>query len=371
MTGAATDRKAAGVRVSIVSPTYNERGNVGELARRLDAVLGPAGWEVIFVDDDSPDGTAALVHEMGRADPRVRCLHRVGRRGLSSAVVEGALAASGDLVVVIDADLQHDETVIPKMLAHFDDPAVDLVVGSRHVEGGGLGEWGAARVGISRFATLLAKFVLKADISDPMSGFFAFRRDLMVEALPNLSSIGFKILLDMITSVNRRLTVREVGYVFRNRIEGESKLDNKVIWDFLMLLADKSVGRYIPVRFLSFSAVGTVGLVVHFAVLTLMFKLMGLPFFWGQTAATFVAMTTNFLMNNELTYSDRKLRGRAMLKGWASFVAACSIGAVANVGVAEVLYAGDAEWALSALAGIIVGTVWNYVATAWFTWGRK
>ncbi|RYU63263.1 glycosyltransferase family 2 protein [Methylolobus aquaticus] len=363
---------AEGPEFSIVVPTYKERANVAELVARLRRVLAGIQWEVIFVDDDSPDGTADAVRELGRVDRRVRCLQRVGRRGLSSACVEGMLASSAPYVAVMDADLQHDESLLPDMLRALRTGDVDVVVGSRYVAGGGVGNWDASRLRKSRFATWLAHFAVKVPLSDPMSGFFALRSNVLHATVRHLSAIGFKILLDILASSAQGLRVRELPYEFRERIAGESKLDSKVAWDYLMLILDKTLGRFIPVRFVVFMMVGGLGVFVHLAVLTSMFKLAGSSFLSGQSVATLVAMTFNFIVNNVFTYRDRRLSGWGWLWGWLTFVLACSIGALANVGIATYLFQEEkAFWVLSAIAGIVVGAVWNYAVTSIYTWKSK
>ncbi|WP_139556186.1 glycosyltransferase family 2 protein [Methylotetracoccus oryzae] len=367
--GSRIELAADGPEFSIVVPTYKERANVAELVARLRRVLAGIHWEVIFVDDDSPDGTADAVRELGRVDRRVRCLQRVGRRGLSSACVEGMLASSAPYVAVMDADLQHDESLLPDMLRALRTGDVDVVVGSRYVAGGGVGNWDASRLRKSRFATRLARFAVKVPLSDPMSGFFALRSEVLHDTVRHLSAIGFKILLDILASSAQGLRVRELPYQFRERIAGESKLDSKVAWDYLMLILDKTLGRFIPVRFVVFMMVGGLGVFVHLAVLTSMFKLAGSSFLSGQSVATLVAMTFNFIVNNVFTYRDRRLSGWGWLWGWITFVLACSVGALANVGIATYLFQEEkAFWVLSAIAGIVVGAVWNYAVTSIYTW---
>lgn len=360
--------------LSVIVPTFNERENVPELVRRLDSALSGLDWEVIFVDDDSPDGTAALVRELARKDPRVRVVQRVNRRGLSTACVEGMLASSAPYLAVIDADLQHDERILPDLLAAVRDEGLDIAVGSRYTEGGGTGDWAADRQLVSRFATRLSRLILKADLKDPMSGFFLLRREVLEGAVHDLSGIGFKILLDIFASVPRPLRFREVPYTFRPRHAGESKLDSVVAWEYLIMLLDKSIGRYVPIRFVPFAFIGGIGVFVHMAVLWVVFQAMDRSFVAGQTIATLVAMTSNFFLNNMFTYRDRRLRGWGLVRGWVSFTLACSLGAVANVGIATYLFesdaAGDIGWVLSALAGIIVGAVWNYAVTSVYTWSK-
>jgi dolichol-phosphate mannosyltransferase len=358
-------------RLAIVVPAFNERDNVREVVASVSRALGDIAWELVFVDDDSPDGTAEAVRAIAQVDARVRLVHRYGRRGLASACVEGILATSAPYVAIMDADLQHDEAILRAMFHRLSADDVDLVVGSRYAEGGGMGEWSARRQRASRLATRLALRLTRAPISDPMSGFMMMRRDAFMRSLPHLSSVGFKILLDIAASAPTPLRIAEVPYVFRERQRGESKLDSLVLWEYAQLLLDKMIGRYVPIRFLSFALVGGLGVLVHFAVLTLAFKGLGQSFATAQTAATIIAISSNFFLNNIFTYRDQRLRGWDLAKGWLSFNLVCAFGAAANIGVADWLFTHRGYWALSALAGIVVSVVWNYVMSGFFTWRRK
>jgi dolichol-phosphate mannosyltransferase len=360
----------SGPELSIIVPTFNESGNIAELIDSLAASLGDRSWEVIFVDDDSPDGTADVVRRHAAADSRVRCVHRIGRRGLSSACVEGMLATTADYLAVIDADLQHDERLLPQMLDILKQGDTDIVVGSRYAPGGDIGDWDARRARMSRIAVRLSRLVVPADLTDPMSGFFMMRRSVLDDTVRNLSAIGFKILTDLFASHRKPLRFAELAYRFRLRRAGESKLDSVTAWDYGMLLADKLVGRWIPVRFLAFSIVGAAGVAVHFSVLALVFQGLHRSFVVGQTAATLCAMTFNYAVNNVLTYRDLRLRGARWWRGWLSFVLACSIGGFANIGVASALYGLRKGWLPAAIAGILIGAVWNYAVTMMLTWGR-
>jgi len=364
----ASPAPASGVELSIVVPAFNERDNIAALVQRLDTALAGRAWEVIFVDDDSPDKTADRVRELARRDTRVRCIQRIGRRGLASACIEGLLASSAPYQAVMDADLQHDETLLPTMLEILQRGDADIVIGSRYVEGGGLGDWHQSRARMSRIATKLSRLVLRAELTDPMSGFFMLRRQAFMDRVRDLSGIGFKILLDLFASSPAPLRFRELPYQFRIRHAGESKLDGQAVWQYLMLVLDKLIGRYIPVRFVAFALVGGVGVAVHVAVLGALFKIFQTDFTTAQTWATLVAMTSNYALNNELTYRDKRLRGWQWLRGWISFSLACSIGAIANVGIASYLFAANTTWVLAALGGILVGVVWNYAVTAVYTW---
>lgn len=360
-----------GPELSVIVPTFNERENIAELIGRLVLCLGNCAWEVVFVDDDSPDGTADVVREFAAADSRIRCMQRIGRRGLSSACIEGMLASTAPYLAVIDADLQHDERLLPQMLDLLRQGDTDIVVGSRYAPGGDISDWDARRARMSRLAVRLSRVLVPAELTDPMSGFFMMRRSVLTGSVRRLSAIGFKILTDVFASHTQPLRFKELAYRFRVRRAGESKVDSVMAWDYVMLLLDKLVGRWIPARFLAFSIVGATGVAVHFAVLTLVFQGLHRGFVVGQAVATFAAMTFNFAVNNALTYRDMRLRGMMWLRGWASFVLACSIGGAANLGVASMVYGLHRGWLPAAVGGILIGAVWNYAVTMMLTWGRR
>lgn len=357
--------------LAIVIPTLNERENVPELLSRLERALPAAAWEAVFVDDDSDDGTAELVRSIARRDPRVRCIQRIGRRGLSSAAIEGILATSAPYVAVMDADLQHDEALLPEMLRRLEAGEADLVVGSRLIAGGSTGTLSGWRRRISEIGSGTARSLLALPVRDLMSGFFMLRREVFEACAHQLSGVGFKILLDILASAPPGTLCVELPYRFRARHAGSSKLDSNAAVALLMTLIDKKFGRVLPPRLVAFLLVGSFGVLVHFAALALALKVAGWSFLLGQTAATFIAMTSNFAINNELTYRDVRLRGWKWVRGWLSFTVICSFGAIANIGVANALFVEEFSWRLSALAGVLIGTAWNYGVTRYYTWQFK
>ena len=357
--------------LSIIIPTFNEVGNILPLYEKIRTACASIDWEVIFVDDDSPDLTSKEVCQLANRDPRVRILHRIGRRGLSSACLEGLLSSSASIVAVMDADHQHDERLLPQMLTCLNlDDDLDIVVGSRYVDSGSVGAWDPSRALLSRIATRMGKLVLKVDLKDPMSGFFMIRRDKAIDCLRSgMSAVGFKILLDFFASAPSPLRFKELPYVFKNRHSGESKVNTTVVWEYFITLLNHLFGGYIPVRFIAFTLVGSLGIVVHLTVFSLLFKLAQASFLNAQIVATLIAMTVNFFVNNLLTYRDMRLRGIRILTGWFSFTLTCSIGAIANVGLSRWLFEQRPDtWLLSVLAGILVGAVWNYAITSVYTW---
>jgi dolichol-phosphate mannosyltransferase len=358
--------------LTVVVPCYNERPNVAPMIARLDTTLSGIAWEVVYVDDNSPDGTAAEVRRIAQTDPRVRCIRRIGRRGLASAVIEGALSSSAQFVAVIDGDLQHDETRLPDMLAALSSGQHDLAVGSRHVAGGdtaGLANrW---RHVLSDGGIRLAQFILPVPLTDPMSGFFMLPRPLFETLAANLTGQGFKILLDLALSSPAPLRVVEIPCVFHERVAGESKLDALVLMQFAGLLLDKLFGGLLPLRFISFALVGAVGVLVHLAVLTAALKLLGWQFEAAQASATLVAMVFNFQLNNGITYRDQRLRGPRLWRGLLLFVLVCGVGAVANIGIANTLYQTHTNWSIAGAIGAIIGVVWNYAVSATLVWRAR
>lgn len=359
--------------LTVVIPTFNERDNIAPLIEKLEIALAGISFEAIIVDDDSPDGTAELAKSLAAEKPHVRCIHRVGRRGLSSACIEGMSASAAEFVSVIDADHQHDESILPQMLAAARDGA-DIVVGSRYTgEGSSIEGFSAGRQKGSEIATRLSGILTGKALSDPMSGFFLLRRSLFNDIVPRLSREGFKILLDIIVTANRRksgkVEIAEIPYTFRPRFAGESKMSALVVAQFLGLIVSQISRGILPTSFLLFSLVGASGVLVHLSVLTFAFEALSFNFANAQLLATLVAMTTNYLLNNELTYADKKLRGRRFWTGLLSFYAVCSFGTLANVSVASVLFESQyANFLLAGIAGATMSVVFNYAVTRIFTW---
>jgi dolichol-phosphate mannosyltransferase len=357
-----------GFELTIVAPAFNEAANIAVLAERLDRTLTGVSWQLIFVDDDSPDGTASAAKTLARADARISCLRRLKRRGLAGAVIEGVLASAAPLVAVMDADLQHDETLLPSMLAAIRDGGADLVIGSRYVgEGSAAAGFSAVRGAGSRAANWLAQKVLRAKVADPVSGYFMFRREIFDDLAPRLSDQGFKILFDLIASRRAPLNIVELPYAFSSRQAGESKLDAMAVSDYLGLIVSRMSGNLVPPRALLFFAVGASGLVIHLTVLRLALGL-GLAFAIAQTVAAITAMTTNYLINNEITYRDRRLRGVRLLVGYLRFCALCGVGLIANVAVADLAQRHLHLWWAAGFLGALFGAVWNYVSTALAVW---
>ncbi|HEU4351777.1 MAG TPA: glycosyltransferase family 2 protein [Burkholderiales bacterium] len=356
--------------LSVVIPAYRERDNVLPMLSALEQALPQCDWEAIFVVDDAFDGTEDLVRERAQRDPRVRCLHRIGRRGLASACIEGMLASSAPYLAVIDADLQHDETLVPQLLETAKREDVDVVVASRYMEGGSTGDLAADRVRISRLASALSQLVCKG-LTDPMSGFFLVRRSFLERVVRRVYGRGFKILLDLLAAARGDARIAELPYRMRKRQHGESKLGARVIAEFFMLILYHLTGRLLPARFFLFGAVGATGVAVHLGVLTAAFHATGGNFLASQALATWAAMTSNFFLNNAFTYGDQRLRGAAIWRGLLSFYIACGIGALINLAVAEWLYLQSVAYWIAGVSGALIAAIWNFFTTASVTWGRS
>ena len=368
------------LQLAIVLPTLNERANLVPLVERLDAALGDIAWEAIIVDDNSPDGTADEARAIAQRDPRIRVIQRVNRRGLASAAIEGMLSTAAPIVAVMDADHQHDPNLLPQMLAAVDSGEYDVAVASRFAEGASTEAWGRPdRVKASGMANALASKVTGVDLTDPMSGYFLVRAETLRADAHRLSGVGFKILLDLLATVDTKLRVKEFPLFFAARASGESKLDRTIVFEFLVGLYDRWLGRIIPTRFALFGTIGTMGVVIHMGVLSVFLTIFGgtlkgqlvSAFEIGQTIAAVVAMTFNFLLNNTLTYADKRLTGIGpLLRGWINFGLTCSVGLLANVGVATILVRFGMHEYAAAIVGIVIGSVWNFALSSKFVWGR-
>src|ERR1700678_3644317 len=362
---------AVPLELAVVIPTYNEIENIPLLLAALGKTLRGIEWEVIFVDDNSPDRTAERIRVLALTNRRIRVLERIGRRGLSSACIEGMLATPAPYIAVMDADMQHDESILPRMLERMKSEHLDVVVGSRKIEGGSMGEFARERIWLSDLGTRISKLVCRCDVSDAMSGFFMVDRAYFQQVVPRLTGAGFKILVDLLSSSPSSPRLGEVPYHFRNRQQGESKLDINVELEYLYLLVDKLIGKWVPTRFVIYVLVGTLGLLVHLGVLALLYYRGHADFTVSQVTATFTAMTFNFLLNNVVTFRDRRLRGWRIVTGLLTFYLACSLGALMNVSLAKFLLGSHVAWYLAGILGMATSSVWNYGVNTILTWRRS
>ena len=356
--------------LSIVVPTFNERANIPLLVERLSGLLVSCDWEVVFVDDNSPDGTAAAARAIGETDSRVRCIRRIGRRGRSGACLEGMLASQARYVAVMDADLQHDEELLVPMIEALRTGRADLVVASRYLYGGSAAGLSKQRSRVSRWSNAIVRRLLGIDLTDPMSGHFMIRRDAFEAIAPALSSQGFKILLDIMATAHGSLRTVELPSAFRERQHGESKLDSKIALDFAALVTAKLTNDAISPRFLLFCLVGLTGIGIHLSILSSLLA-AALSFGAAQALATVGAIAWNFVLNNLFTYRDQRLTGWHFVTGLIRFQVICAIGAISNVGIATWIYDYDSVWWIAGLGGALIGTVWNFVVSAAFVWRQR
>jgi len=357
--------------LTIVVPTFNEKANIPLLVDRLSHLLTVYDWEVVFVDDNSPDGTASAARTIGEQDSRVRCIRRIGRRGLAGACLEGMLASQARYVAVMDADLQHDEGLLVPMLEALRAGRADVAVASRYLLGGSAAGLSKQRSWVSRGSNALVRLLLGIELTDPMSGHFMIRRDAFEAIAPALSSQGFKILLDILATARGSLRTVELPSTFRERQHGESKLDSKIALDFAALVTAKLTHDAVSARFLLFCLVGLTGLGIHLSVLSAFLTMTDLTFSVAQALATIGAIAWNFVLNNLFTYRDQRLTGWHFLTGLVRFQVICAIGAISNVGIATWIYDYDEVWWIAGLGGALIGTVWNFVVSAAFVWRTR
>jgi dolichol-phosphate mannosyltransferase len=359
---------------SLILPTYNEADNIPDLIESIRKALAGVPHEIIVVDDDSPDETWKVTQELAHDRDDLHVIRRIGRRGLSSAVIEGFLAAKGDVFGVMDADGQHDESLLPKLYkaALAND---GIAIGSRYIEGGSVGEWDEQRYLLSRIATKLAKALCKVKARDPMSGFFAVSRSTFDKALPTLNPKGFKILLDFLVHVPKNTKVQEIPFTFGKRMHGESKLSRRVQIEFLEYLYDVAFGRFIPLVFVKYCIVGSLGVIVHvsaFSIFSYLFAGGAEPTFrqfsFSVVGAIETAIIFNFLLNNLWTFSHVRLQGRAALIGFLKFNGACLFGALANYAVTAFLFSFGFAKLMSVVIGAFTGVIWNYTMNRLLTW---
>ena len=359
--------------LSIVIPTYNERENISKILEKLRKTLRNVKYEIIFVDDNSPDGTSDEVKAFMQKSPNINLIHRIGRRGLSGAVIEGIFASNSSLVAVMDCDLQHDETKLLGMLELFkQNNSLDLVIGSRFTENGEISDraFSKFRELGSKLVTTIIKKLLNINSTDPLSGFFMVKRDSFLMHSNNLQTQGFKILADFLVTSGKTIKVKEVGYRFKNRVSGESKMSLLTALELISLVLSQIFGGKISIRFILFCMVGVSGIFVQLATTGLL-MLFSNGFSTSQTVGIVMAMTSNYFLNNYITFQERRLKSIAFFQGLLSFYLICSLGAFANIAVATYLFSLSSNWLVSSFAGAVFGAVWNFTLSSNFTWKSK
>jgi len=318
------------MKLSVISPTLNEAENVSRLVEQLQGALVDIDYEILIVDDDSPDLTWSIAEKISLTNPRVRTLRRMHDPGLSVAVIDGFSAAGGDVVACIDADLQHDPSILPRMLDELQ--GMDVVVGSRHVDGGSTGKWNWLRRLQSWIATKTAQFLLGVKLKDPMSGYFLVWRKDFVAVKEQLDGKGFKILLEILARLHGS-RVKEVPYTFRPRTHGESKLSSKVVLLYIQQLWRLcGTSRHFSVRLLKSAVVGGIGVFINLAVMALVLKLTKVRDWRASAIASLIANVHNYAMINLQTYADRSHKEFRRLEGYLSYLLVTAAGLVLTTG---------------------------------------
>ncbi|MFC1912035.1 glycosyltransferase [Chloroflexota bacterium] len=353
--------------ISIIVPTYNEADSITPLVEKLHAALAGYNYEIIFVDDDSQDGTGTIASGLSARYP-VKLMVRKGKKGLASAVVDGLQQVSNDIVGVMDADLQHPPEAVPALVREIENGA-DVAIGSRYVKGGEFPDWGPVRSVISKGAIFLSHLFLPSTrkISDPVSGFFFFNRQVVSGA--ELKPTGYKILLELLIEGSYQ-KVAEVPYSFQLRHLGQSKLGARQQIDYLKHLFSLMRRKGELLRFFKFCLVGGSGVLVNMGLLWLLTEFAGLFYLLSAAISIEISIISNFTLNDYLTFPDRRSRGAGrFLQRLAKFNLVSLAGLGLNMGVLWLLTnVFGVYYMLSNLCGIAVATIWNYVANFWWTW---
>ncbi len=357
------------VRLSVIIPTYNERENIPFLIKRIEKVLPRNIFEIIIVDDNSPDKTYEVVQDIASKKTWVRGIRRFNSFGLSSAIISGFSAAKGDYFLVMDADMQHDEKILPDFIKAFEDGS-DIIVASRKSHGGKIEQWAAWRKLLSWIASKMATILLPIQVSDPLSGYFGIRRNVFNDLALRIKPRGFKILLEFLAH-SKGYKISEIGYTFRPRQHGESKLSASVVYNYLRAIYDLSIGKFIPLEFIKYSIVGLSGVLVNQAGLWFYKEKMLFSDQVSLIIAIELSIISNFYINNYWTFKENKIRGgaKSIVIGLLKFNMICLIGALINYSTA--LYLTSKLYLsiyISNFWGILLATLWNYLINVNFTW---
>ena len=359
--------------LSIVIPTYNEKDNISKILEKLKEALKGITHEIIFVDDNSPDETSREIKFFMRRSSNIRLVHRIGRRGLSGAVIEGFFAANSELVAVMDCDLQHDETKLSDMLDLFSkSTSLDIVIASRFSEEGEISDIAFSKIRKlgSKITTFLVRKLLNINSSDPLSGFFMAKKGTFLRSTDKLQTQGFKILADFLATEGKNIEIKEIGYKFKNRIAGESKMSFLTALELIGLVFSQVFQGRVSIRFILFCMVGLSGIFVQLLITgACMFFINQFP--TAQTLGIIAAMTSNYFLNNSITFKERKLKSFELMRGLFSFYLICSLGAFTNVAIASYIFDFSSNWLISSFIGAVFGAVWNFTLTSIFTWKSK
>ncbi|TGK05620.1 glycosyltransferase family 2 protein [Leptospira langatensis] len=377
--------------VSVILPTYNESENLPIAADRISKSLSGFKHEIIVVDDDSPDHTWEIAENLQETIPQLRVIRRLTGKGLSSAVLTGMGAAEGEVFVVMDSDLQHDEKILPEMIRSFYERDVDLCLGTRYAKGGSTGKWSWARIGISRFANFLAKRLLGLPVSDPMSGYFGIKRSVYSETVNEINPRGFKILLEFLGRSKEELKIEEIPYTFQTRVHGKTKLNNSVIKNFFLAVLDIRFGKWISPTFLLYCIVGATGVIVNllgfllgealdFPELISGYSILD-PVSLSVLFGIELSIVSNFLLNNYFTFYERRYSDWKLPFGFALFHSVSLFGILVQIlsfhfiyqsflSEIKVVNAFTLKFA-SDILSILIAMLSNYFLNSNLTWSRR
>jgi dolichol-phosphate mannosyltransferase len=343
----------------VVVPVFRHGAAIAGIVDKLRSADQNGDWDIVFVDDNSPDDTVAAVRALGARDSRVRAIRRVGRNGLTQTCLAAMVASRARFVAMIEPDADFDPALLTTMLERLRGGDADLVVATRgRVPGGRL------RTLARRALSAITRRALSTDMRDPTSGLFMLRRDALEDLTPSLSSLGYQVLLDLVATARGRLRVVEVAGGYRAHGGGRSEL--KLALELLALMIAKFSNDAVSIRFMLFCLVGLSGVGVHLAILDV--ALVAFSFTVAQTVATLLTTIWNYSLNNVVTYGDQRLTGWSYFTGLVRFQLVCGIGLISNVGVASLIYANETTWWLAGLGGALMGAVWNYAVSAVFVW---
>jgi len=356
------------IDLSIVVATLNEEQNVKLLYNLIKASLDTKlKWEVIFVDDDSADDTVIKVNRLIEKNSNIKLIKRLNSRGLSSALIDGALSSNAKYILFMDSDLQHNPKFIFGMYERINRENLDIVSASRFSQNKKIGLVDK-RYKISILVNKIINKIFNINMLDSLTGFFIIEKKFFNKSVKNLSNKGFKLLLDIILSNKEYIKNQEITFEFNKRHSGFSKLDNKIIIDFIYLIIDKLIGWIVPARYILYSIVGSLGVIVQIVSFYLIYNQLNLFFSISNIISIFIAMNFNYNLNNIFTYSDLRLRGKKYIKGMFLFYFFCGFGALLNFFTSQIIFSLFSLDFFSVIIGAVIGSIWNYSMNTSFNW---
>ncbi len=361
--------------ISIVIPTFNEVENIIPLLKNLTSLVNHFEYEIIVVDDDSPDGTSDEVNKYMKLNKRIKLITRIGRSGLSSAIKEGLIFAQGKYLLVLDGDGQHDPSFILQMLEEIKKNKSDIIIGSRFLNTSTLEGLSNKRSLGSKIANKFARISLHRNYSkltDYLSGCFCLEKEITKKFIRKIEINGFKFLYELLSLSKGKLVVNEVPLIFKERRFGNSKLDVAIVWDFLISIIHNLTLRLLPRRAISFGLVGISGVFVQLFITSFLVEIFLIDFYNALPFAVVFAATSNFLINNQVTFRSDRLKNKALLTGLLKFLIVASLPVIANVGITTAFYKYiSADTFIAQIAGIAIVYAWNYLASSSFVWKKS